>query len=145
MAEDSQSDIAGVGRIPAVPPILDVVCRTTGIGFAAVARVTENRWIACSVKDDMAFGLQPGGELKIETTICNEIREHREPVVSENVAEDEGYCCHHTPAMYGFQSYISRPALLPDGALFGRCARSPPSLAAEHARRSSACSSCSPS
>ena len=143
MAEDFQSDIAGVGRIPAVPPILDVVCRTTGNrrGGAGHRKPLDR----LQRQGRHAFGSQPGGELKIETTICNEIREHREPVVSENVAEDEGYCCHHTPAMYGFQSYISRPVLLPDGALFGRCARSPPSLAAEHARRSSACSSCSPS
>lgn len=126
MAEGFQRDIEAVNLIPAVPTILDVVCRTTGMGFAAVARVTEDCWIACSVKDDIAFGLQPGGELKIETTICNEIREHREPVIIENVAEDEVYCRHHTPAMYGFQSYISMPISLPDGTFFGTlCAIDP--------------------
>ena len=40
------------------------------MGFAAVARVTEHRWIVCSVKDEIAFGLQPGIEVKVETTIC---------------------------------------------------------------------------
>ncbi|WP_233553172.1 hypothetical protein [Teichococcus wenyumeiae] len=40
------ADVAAVARIAAVPAILDVVCRTTGMGFAAVARVTEDRWIA---------------------------------------------------------------------------------------------------
>jgi GAF domain-containing protein len=126
MANDFLADIAAIGRIPAVPTILDVVCRTTGMGFAAVARVTEEKWIACSVRDDIAFGLQPGGELRIETTICDEIREHREPVVINNVAESEVYCGHQTPAMYGFQSYISVPILLPDGAFFGTlCAIDP--------------------
>jgi hypothetical protein len=33
--------------------------------FAAVARVTEQRWIACTVRDDIAFGLKPGGEPKV--------------------------------------------------------------------------------
>ena len=47
----------------AVPQILDVVCRLTGMGFAAVARVTEDRWIACAVRDEIAFGLTPGSEL----------------------------------------------------------------------------------
>jgi hypothetical protein len=61
VADDFQADIAAVNRIEAVPTILEVVCRTTGMGFAAVARVTENRWIACSVRDEIAFGLQPGG------------------------------------------------------------------------------------
>jgi hypothetical protein len=35
------AEIAAVGHINAVPTILDVVCRTTGMGFAAVARVTK--------------------------------------------------------------------------------------------------------
>jgi signal transduction histidine kinase len=109
-----------------MPTILDVVCSTTGMGFAAVARVTECRWIACNVVDNLRFGLQPGGELKVETTICNEIREHREAVVINNVAEDKVWCAHQTPAMYGFQSYISIPITLPDGSFFGTlCAIDP--------------------
>ena len=74
MADNFQGDLAAVARIDAVPTILEVVCRTTGMGFAAVARVTEERWIACAVRDEISFGLKPGGELKVETTICNEIR-----------------------------------------------------------------------
>jgi hypothetical protein len=77
---DFQADIDAVERIAAVPTILDVVCRVTGMRFAAVARVTEDRWICCAAKDDIDFGLKPGGELKIETTICNEIRRSREAV-----------------------------------------------------------------
>ena len=37
------------------------------------------------------FGLQPGGELKVETTICNEVRHSGQMVVIDNVAEDEGF------------------------------------------------------
>ncbi len=118
--------IAAVSRIEAVPTILEVVCRTTGMGFAAVARVTEDRWIACSVKDDIAFGLQPGDELEVKTTICHEVRQSKEPVVIDNVPEDDTYCHHHTPAMYGFKSYISMPIVLPDGTFFGTlCAIDP--------------------
>jgi hypothetical protein len=29
-----------------VPTILEVICKTTGMGFAAVARVTDSRWVA---------------------------------------------------------------------------------------------------
>ncbi|WEJ98514.1 MAG: GAF domain-containing sensor histidine kinase [Candidatus Sphingomonas phytovorans] len=119
-------DIAAIRRIDAVPTILDVVCRTTGMGFAAIARVTEERWIACSVRDDIAFGLVSGGELKVETTICNEIRDSREPVIIDHVAEHPDFRNHHTPATYGFQSYISMPILLPDGRFFGTlCAIDP--------------------
>jgi signal transduction histidine kinase len=109
-----------------VPTILEVVCRTTGMGFAGVARVTEGRWIACAVRDDIQFGLQPGGELKAETTICHEIRQAGEAGVIDHVAEDQTYCRHHTPATYGFQSYISMPISLADGSFFGAlCAIDP--------------------
>src|ERR1700734_1377764 len=85
--QDFQTDIESVRRIKAVPTILDVVCRTTGMRFAAVARVTEDRWVACSVLDEIDFGLKPGGELQVETTICHQIRQCREAVLLLEVAE----------------------------------------------------------
>jgi signal transduction histidine kinase len=121
-----QADIDAIGRINAVPTILDVICRTTGMGFAAVARVTEDRWIACQVLDNIHFGLKLGGELKVESTLCHEIRDSRTPIVINNVAEDPTYWGHHTPATYGLQSYISMPIILPDGRFFGTlCAIDP--------------------
>jgi signal transduction histidine kinase len=126
MESPFQTDIDAVQRIDAVPRILDVICRTTGMGFAAVARVTQDRWICCAALDRIAFGLTPGGELKIETTICAEIRQSHQAVVIDDVAQDQAYCGHHTPAMYGFQSYISVPILLSDGSFFGTlCAIDP--------------------
>ncbi len=118
-------DVERVGRIEAVPMILEVVCRTTGMGFAAVARVTEDRWIACAVRDEIAFGLVPGGELEVGTTICDEIRQSGEAVVIDHVAQDAAFCNHHTPAQYGFQSYISQP-IFRGGQFFGTlCAIDP--------------------
>jgi signal transduction histidine kinase len=126
MIDDFSEDIAAVQSVKAIPTILDIVCRTTGMRFAAVARVTEDRWIACSVRDDVAFGLQPGGELKVETTICNEIRQSGQAVIIDHVAEDAAYRNHHTPALYGLQSYISMPIRLADGSFFGTlCAIDP--------------------
>ncbi|GAB3702251.1 HAMP domain-containing sensor histidine kinase [Spirosoma flavus] len=119
-------DIERIQRIPIIPTLLNVICETTGMGFAAVARVTEDRWITCSVRDDIQFGLQPGSELTIQTTICNEIRDSHQPVVIEHVQQNERFCNHHTPAMYGFQSYISFPIILKSGEFFGTlCAIDP--------------------
>jgi signal transduction histidine kinase len=124
--DDLQSDVAAIGRIDVVPTILDVVCRLTGMGFAAVARVTEDRWVACAVRDEIQFGLVPGGELKVETTICDAIRASGQPVVIDHVSQDQDFCGHPTPAMYGFQSYISMPIFLRSGAFFGTlCAIDP--------------------
>ena len=126
MATDHGADIAAVQGIAAVPRILEVVCRSTGMGFAAVARVTEQRWICCAVRDEIAFGLTPGGELEVETTICHEIRQSGEAVIIDSVADDLAFCGHHTPAQYGFQSYISMPIVLADGSFFGTlCAIDP--------------------
>ncbi len=109
--------------------MLELICRTTNMGFAAVARVTENRWIACAVQDEIGFGLKPGGELQLETTICNEIRGHGQPVIIDEVAKDKYFFNHHTPKMYGFQSYISIPIFLKSGQFFGTlCAIDPKPL-----------------
>lgn len=126
MKSDYQADIDAIGKIDAVPTILDVVCRATGMGFAAVARVTDSRWIACSVLDHISFGLKPGDELQVETTICHEIRQSGEPVIINSVVDDPAFCGHPTPAMYGFQSYISMPIVRKDGSFFGTlCAIDP--------------------
>ena len=126
MAHDFQKDIDAVGAIQVVPTILDVICRITGMGFAAVARVTPDRWVALRVRDDIAFGLKPGGELKVESTICHEIRQCGEAVVIDHVSENETWRDHHTPKMYGFQSYISMPIFLRDGRFYGTlCAIDP--------------------
>ncbi|RYY92084.1 MAG: GAF domain-containing sensor histidine kinase, partial [Chitinophagaceae bacterium] len=121
-----QQDIARITRIPIIHSIMDVVAQTTGMGFVGVARVTDAAWIACAVRDRIGFGLRPGEELPLESTICNEIRQHRRPVVIDEVATDPAFCSHHTPLRYGFQSYISFPILRRDGSFFGTlCAIDP--------------------
>ncbi|MDB5241395.1 MAG: histidine kinase, partial [Spirosoma sp.] len=123
---DLQRDIERVSQIPIVSTLLDVICQTTGMGFAAVARVTQDRWIACHVRDDIQFGLAAGGELKVETTICNEIRDSHQAVIIDHVQISEQYCSHHTVLQYGFQSYISFPIILKNGEFFGTlCAIDP--------------------
>lgn len=121
-----QSDVANILQIPIVSTLLDVICRTTGMGFAAIARVTDDRWITCTTHDDINFGLAPGDELKVETTICHEIRQSGNAVIIDNVDENAAFCNHATPAMYGFKSYISMPIYRKDGSFFGTlCAIDP--------------------
>lgn len=63
--------------------------------------------------------------MKVETTICNEIREYRAAVIINDV-DQSPFVNHHTPALYGFKSYISMPIVLPDGQFFGTlCAIDP--------------------
>lgn len=124
--KDIAKDIETIGKIPIITNILNVVCQSTGMGFSAVARVTETKWVTCSVRDDISFGLKPGDELELKTTICNEIRHHQNAVVIDHVAEDPDFKAHHTPAKYGFQSYISVPIIRKNGIFFGTlCAIDP--------------------
>ena len=99
--------------------ILTDVCNLTGMGFAAIARVTEQCWIACQVEDRIDFGLEPGGELKIKETICDEIRDGGEAIVIDDVSADIKWSRHPVPVIYGFRSYCSFPIYLDDGSFFG--------------------------
>lgn len=119
-------DIEAVQRIDAVPSILRMICKNTGMGFAAVARVTEHRWTACAVQDEVNFGLVAGGDLDLHTTLCFESRAARASIVIDNFHTDPVYHGHHTGRIYKLGSYISVPIILPDGSYFGNlCAIDP--------------------
>ena len=120
------ADIATIGRISAVPAMLQVISDMTGLRFAAVARVTDDTWTACAVLDQLEFGLGVGGELDLTTTICHEIRGSHVSVVIDKASEDPLYHDHHTPRIYHFESYISVPVFRTDGRFFGTiCALDP--------------------
>lgn len=119
-------DIATIARIGAIPSILQMACTATGMRFAAVARVTQDTWTACAVRDEIDFGLEAGGELPLKTTICDEIRAGGRAIIIDHVSEDPLFRTHHTPKMYGFQSYISVPIVRTNGEFFGTlCALDP--------------------
>jgi signal transduction histidine kinase len=123
---DIAADVDAVGRLPSIPPLLRVLCETTGMGFAAVARVTDKTWTACAVRDEISFGLKPGGQLDLATTLCNEVRSSRTVIAINHASQDPVYCDHHTPRLYGIESYISVPIVMPNGVYFGNlCAIDP--------------------
>lgn len=120
------AQVAADGDDDELRAILSEVCTLTGMGFAAIARVTEDRWIACQVLDKIEFGLHPGDELAIATTICNDIRECGQAIVIDEVSADEDWRRHPVPALYGFESYASFPVFLADGSFYGTlCAIDP--------------------
>lgn len=114
-----EADIANVHRIAAVPRILTAVVELTGMRFAAVARVTDTTWTTCAAQDDLGFGLAPGADLPLETTLCNEIRQHHQPILFSQASTHPVYCDHHTPKHYGLESYLSVPIFRRNGEFFG--------------------------
>lgn len=122
----ARRDVDLVARMPAMASILEEVSRSTGMRFATVARVSDTRWTACAVYDTIDFGLRPGEDLALETTICNEIRRHGHTVVFNHASTHPRFAHHPTPALYGFEAYISVPIYMADGRFFGTlCAVDP--------------------
>ncbi len=119
-------DIVRMSQIPSIDHILEVICNSTGMGFATIARVTKDRWVAFAVNDKINFGLRVGGELKVETTLCHEVMNAKETIAIDYFDLDANYSNHHTPKLYGLQSYISIPIILKNGEFFGTlCAIDP--------------------
>jgi len=116
---DLKTDIAAIQGIAAVPTILSAVSELTGLGFVCIARVTGSTWHSCAVLDKLNFGLGIGDSLDVTTTLCEEVRDTRAAIIIDSVKDHAVYADHHTPRIYGFQSYFSIPLFRPDGAYFG--------------------------
>ncbi|RRV04241.1 GAF domain-containing protein [Pseudomonas sp. v388] len=112
-------ELAVISEIEATSSLLKLVTRLTGMRFSAIAKVTDTTWLACAVHDEVQFGVEPGHQMQIEETICNELRLHRTPVIISEVACDVKYAQHPIPKLFGFQSYFSLPIIFPNGEFFG--------------------------
>ncbi len=119
MSDELLTYVREIQAITAVPKILETVALITGVGFVAIAHVTENSWTTCAVLDKLGFGLKIGNGLDVTTTLCEEVRSTGDSIIIDHVLESQQYCNHHTPRIYGFQSYFSVPIFRPDGAYFG--------------------------
>jgi signal transduction histidine kinase len=125
-SQDIAKAVAAIGRIDAVPTLLAVLCETTGMRFAVVARVTGQIWTACAVQDDIQLGVRSGGQLAFRTNLAFESEASRKPVVVEQASTDPRYRTNADPRIYQFESYISVPIFLPSGRYFGNlCALDP--------------------
>ena len=125
-ATDFEKDIAAITGNTQVRVILETIQLATGMGFAAVARVTESRWITCQTVDRLAFGLAPGDELDIETTFCHAVEQSNAEIFINDIETDEAWCNQPSPARCGYRSYVSVPIWRRDGSFFGTlCAVDP--------------------
>ena len=126
MKDAFASEVAKEGDDAEIQEILLEVCHATRMGFAAVARVTEDRWICAQVLDRIEFGLNPGDELDVKKTICDEIRDCGKAIIIDRIFEDPEWRNHPVPMLYGFESYASLPIVLEDGTFYGTlCAIDP--------------------
>jgi signal transduction histidine kinase len=116
---DFQVDIEKLAKSALVGTILETVMLATNMRFAAVARVTADRWVACRTVDEVNFGMSAGDELEIQSTFCQTVRDTSEKVLFNDVATDEVYRDHPIARQFGIVSYASLPIYRSDGTFFG--------------------------
>ena len=110
-----KSEAIALGRDERLHAILRDICDTTGMRFAAVARITEQRWIACQVEDRIELGLDPATSSRSTRPLVMRIRESGEAVVIDDTSDDIKWSRHPVPVIYRFKSYCSFPVYLDDG------------------------------
>ena len=116
---DFQADIEIISGSEFIGTMLETIMLATDMRFAAVARVTAERWVTCRSKDEVNFGLVEGDEIEIESTFCETVRVSGERVLFNNVATDDVFRDHPIAAKFGIVSYASIPILRSDGSFFG--------------------------
>lgn len=116
---DFQADIRMLAESDLVGTILETVMLATNMRFAAVARVTADRWVACRTVDEVNFGLAEGDEIEIQSTFCQSVRETSKKVLFNDVATDDVFGNHPIATKFGIVSYASIPIHRSDGSFFG--------------------------
>jgi GAF domain-containing protein len=113
------ADVRAIQRIELIPRILETACLVSGMRFATIGRVTPDQWICCAVHDDIGFGIMPGTELALESTLCRSMPDARQPIAIDEVACSPEFADHPLPKLIRFQRSLSMPIVLRDQSLFG--------------------------
>ncbi|WP_281983969.1 sensor histidine kinase [Thalassorhabdomicrobium marinisediminis] len=116
---DFQGDISMLATSELVGTILETAMLASNMRFAAVARVTGDRWVACRTVDEINFGMLEGDEIEINSTFCRSVRDTAEMVIFNDVNTDEVYQNHPIAAKFGIVSYASIPIYRTDKSFFG--------------------------
>jgi signal transduction histidine kinase len=109
-----------------------VVCEITGMGVAVVARIADTSWTACAVRDEIDFGVKPGGQFAVGGALG--LTTEPSPAALMERASVDPFC--RTSAArqhYQIESFLAVPIVLASGRRFGAlCALDPgPRTAAE--------------
>lgn len=123
---DISEAVAAIGRIDAVPALLEVLCEISGMRLAIVAHVDGKVWTVCAVRDELQLGVASGAPLVLRTDLDLESQASRTPVV---IVRANPYAPCSNPglqALYHVECYVSVPIFLSNGRYFGAiCALDP--------------------
>jgi signal transduction histidine kinase len=111
--------VAAVGKIDAMPDLLEALCAINGLRLALVAHVSGRVWTVCAVHDDLHLGIRPGIPLALRTNLDLQSQIPRVAVVIEHASADPHYGSQSSEGLYQVESYISVPIFLPGERYFG--------------------------
>ena len=66
---DASQAVTAIGRIDAVPTLLEVMCEVSGMRLAMVAHVDAKVWTVCAVRDELGVGITAGDPLALRTNL----------------------------------------------------------------------------
>lgn len=120
-----RAEVGCISKIVAVDNILEVICQTTNMRFAAVCHLTAANLTVCAVKDLAGCGIGIGESFKLNVG-CADASWVRKTIISGDVVGDGLVKKGSSSCIGDFRSYISVPILLKDGRVFGNlCAFDP--------------------
>jgi signal transduction histidine kinase len=118
--------VAAIGRIDAVPVLLETLCEISGLRLAMVAHVNAGTWTVCAVRDDLHLGITVGEPLGLRTNLDLQSHISQTQIVVEQASTHAAYGTKGREAPYQVESCICVPIFLPSGAYFGSlCALDP--------------------
>ncbi len=111
--------VAAVGRIDAVPTLLNVLCEITGMRFAAVVAIIGDTWTPCAVRDAVPLPLTPGVALPLREALGCDTGAGCTTLVIERASLDLRFRAHPMVLRDGVESCLCVPIVLAGGRPFG--------------------------
>jgi len=118
MTDQLAQEIVQIGDDDVLRDVLAQVQQLTGMRFAAIAYVSDDRWIASLVDNDLELGVAAGDELDVRKTLCQDVRRSSCEILIDDTETDPLWSDHPLLQRHGFRSYLSVPILV-GGSFFG--------------------------
>lgn len=125
-SDDIAQAVAAIGRIHAVPTLLEVLCEISGMRFAMIARDVGKTLTVCAAKDGLQLAIEVGSPFAHRTNLALDVQALRTSIVIERASSDPRYRDPTVPARHQIESFVSVPIFLSTGLYFGNlCAFDP--------------------
>lgn len=97
--------------------ILQLVSRSAGLGFCAIARVSEKAWTPYRIHDAISFGITAGKSIAISGLPCEQVLKTRKPLVIADARKWRQGARDTRSAFPPFRVFVSAPVFGRDGRI----------------------------